>query len=43
MKIMLTGAFGNVGESTIQALLCSNHEIACLDIKTPPANCSVRS
>jgi UDP-glucose 4-epimerase len=35
MKILLTGAFGNVGESTIQALLGLNHEITCLDIKTP--------
>ncbi len=34
MKILLTGAFGNVGESTIRALLGSNHEITCLDIKT---------
>ena len=34
MKVLLTGAFGNIGESTIMALLERNHEIVCFDLKT---------
>lgn len=34
MKVLLTGAFGNIGESTIMALLERNHEILCFDLKT---------
>jgi nucleoside-diphosphate-sugar epimerase len=33
MKIFLTGAFGNVGASTLQELINQNHEILCFDIK----------
>jgi nucleoside-diphosphate-sugar epimerase len=34
MKVLLTGAFGNIGESTIMALLERKHEILCFDLKT---------
>lgn len=34
LKVLLTGAFGNIGESTIMALLERNHEIVCFDLKT---------
>lgn len=35
MKVLLTGAFGNVGVSTIEALLQQGHEIRCFDLRTP--------
>lgn len=31
MKILVTGSFGNVGESTVLALLEQDHEIRCFD------------
>lgn len=34
MKILLTGAFGNVGESTLEILLSRNYEITCFDKRT---------
>lgn len=34
MKVLLTGAFGNIGESTLLALLEKNYQIRCLDLKT---------
>ena len=34
MKILLTGAFGNIGEQTLSILLNQDHEITCFDIKT---------
>ncbi len=34
MEVLLTGAFGNIGESTIMALLERNHKILCFDLKT---------
>jgi len=34
MNVLLTGAFGNIGESTILALLQRKHEITCFDLKT---------
>jgi len=34
MKVLLTGAFGNIGESTLLALLCKNYEIRCFDLHT---------
>ncbi len=33
MRILLTGAFGNVGESTLKKLDNQGHEIRCFDIK----------
>ncbi|MFQ5832716.1 MAG: NAD-dependent epimerase/dehydratase family protein [Candidatus Thorarchaeota archaeon] len=35
MQILLTGAFGNIGESAMVSLLETEHEIRCLDLKTP--------
>ena len=34
MKVLLTGAFGNIGESTLIALLERNHTVTCFDIET---------
>ncbi|MHA1245656.1 MAG: hypothetical protein ACTSP7_13965 [Candidatus Heimdallarchaeota archaeon] len=33
-KILLTGAFGNVGTSTLNELVKHNHHIRCFDIPT---------
>ncbi|MGV9103275.1 MAG: NAD-dependent epimerase/dehydratase family protein [Promethearchaeia archaeon] len=32
MKVLLTGAFGNVGESTLEALHDCGHDICCFDL-----------
>ena len=32
MKVLLTGAFGNVGKSTLEALLARGHVVRCFDI-----------
>lgn len=34
MKVLLTGAFGNIGTSTLEALVKRNHQIRCFDLKT---------
>ena len=34
MKVLLTGTFGNIGESTLIALLDRDHTVACFDIET---------
>lgn len=34
MKVLLTGAFGNIGESTLLALFNRNHEVKCFDLYT---------
>jgi nucleoside-diphosphate-sugar epimerase len=34
MKILLTGAFGNIGKSTLLGLIAQNHKVRCFDIKT---------
>jgi len=34
MKILLTGAFGNIGTSTLKELVRRDHEIRCFDIPT---------
>ncbi|MHA2425756.1 MAG: NAD-dependent epimerase/dehydratase family protein [Candidatus Thorarchaeota archaeon] len=34
MNVLLTGAFGNIGESTLLALQGRGHSILCFDIKT---------
>lgn len=34
-KVLLTGAFGLVGEETIRALLHQGHSLTCLDLDTP--------
>jgi short-subunit dehydrogenase len=35
MKILLTGAFGNVGTSALPELLRQGHTVRCFDLKTP--------
>src|SRR5579884_1289720 len=35
MKILLTGAFGNVGFYTLQELIRQGQEVRCFDVKTP--------
>ena len=32
MKVLLTGAFGNVGQSALQALLAEGHTVRCFDL-----------
>ncbi|MFW9843292.1 MAG: NAD-dependent epimerase/dehydratase family protein [Candidatus Thorarchaeota archaeon] len=34
MKVLLTGAFGNIGESTLLAMFNKNYDIRCFDLKT---------
>ena len=34
MHVLLTGPFGNVGESTIEELVKQGHKVRCFDIKT---------
>lgn len=34
MRVLLTGAFGNIGESTLLALLPKGYEIRCFDLDT---------
>lgn len=34
MKVLLTGAFGNIGVSTLEALLRRGHQVRCFDVKT---------
>jgi UDP-glucose 4-epimerase len=33
MKVLLTGAFGNVGESTLEALCNHGHDVRCFDLQ----------
>jgi UDP-glucose 4-epimerase len=35
MDILVTGAFGNVGRSTLDALLEHGHRVRCFDVRTP--------
>lgn len=35
MRVLLTGAFGNVGLKTLEALLDAGHSVRCFDIETP--------
>ncbi len=34
MQVLLTGAFGNIGESTLKKLINKGHSVRCFDIKT---------
>lgn len=34
MKVLITGAFGNVGSHTVPELLRQGHEVRCFDLKT---------
>ena len=38
MKILLTGAFGNVGSSIIEELSGRSHEVLCFDIPSEAAH-----
>jgi nucleoside-diphosphate-sugar epimerase len=35
MKVLLTGAFGNVGVSTLHEIKGRGHQVRCFDLKTP--------
>lgn len=34
MRVLLTGAFGNIGTSTLDELIKQNHQVRCFDLKT---------
>jgi len=34
MKVLVTGAFGNIGSNTVKSLLEQKHKVRCFDIKT---------
>jgi nucleoside-diphosphate-sugar epimerase len=34
MKVLLTGAFGNVGQSALEELLRQGHQVRCFDLRT---------
>ena len=34
MKVLVTGAFGNIGMSTVAALLADGHQVRCFDLPT---------
>ncbi|RAQ98128.1 NAD-dependent epimerase/dehydratase family protein [Thermogemmatispora tikiterensis] len=36
MRVLVTGAFGNIGFSTVQELLRQGHTVRCLDLRTKP-------
>ena len=38
MKVLLTGAFGNVGQRTLSLLLERDHTVRCFDVKNPRNN-----
>ncbi|OLS29773.1 MAG: CDP-paratose 2-epimerase [Candidatus Heimdallarchaeota archaeon AB_125] len=35
MRVLLTGAFGNVGQSTLEVLLRKGYSVRCFDLKNP--------
>jgi nucleoside-diphosphate-sugar epimerase len=35
MRVLLTGAFGNIGESAMLSLLETSHDVRCLELRTP--------
>lgn len=35
-KILLTGAFGNVGQNTLKQLLTREYEVTCFDLQNSP-------
>ena len=34
MRVLLTGAFGNVGQRTLEVLLKKEYKVRCFDLKT---------
>ena len=43
MKVLLTGAFGNIGSSTLQELLRQGHEVRCFDLRSRANEKAVRA
>jgi nucleoside-diphosphate-sugar epimerase len=43
MKVLLTGAFGNVGSSTLREMVRRDHTIRCFDLKTKANQKTARS
>ena len=37
MKVLVTGALGNVGEHTLDALLAEGHDVVAFDVEAPRA------
>jgi UDP-glucose 4-epimerase len=35
MRLLLTGAFGNIGSITLVELLKRGHQVRCFDVNTP--------
>jgi len=35
MQVLVTGAFGNIGHNTVEALLARGHSVRCFDLDTP--------
>jgi len=35
MRVLLTGAFGNVGQATLDELLAQGHQVCCFDLPSP--------
>jgi nucleoside-diphosphate-sugar epimerase len=35
MRVLLTGAFGNIGQHTLRELLAAGHRVRCFDVDTP--------
>lgn len=35
MRVLLTGAFGNIGLTTLNALLDAGHQVRCFDVESP--------
>ncbi|MCK5316549.1 MAG: NAD(P)-dependent oxidoreductase [Anaerolineales bacterium] len=43
MNVLLTGAFGNIGQSALDALLKRGHQVRCFDLKTKANERAARS
>ena len=43
MRVLVTGAFGNVGRSTVDELLKQGHRVRCFDLKTRANTKTARS
>jgi nucleoside-diphosphate-sugar epimerase len=42
MRVLLTGAFGNIGTETLRLLLEAGHHVRCFDLDTPSARKAAR-
>lgn len=43
VRVLLTGAFGNLGRPTVQALVQRGHRVRCFDVRSRPAERLARS